>query len=83
MPAIKYEELASAIGLALTLKVSEQRIYSIPNIDAIFDSWYAANHGKFDPALIENDTMVNFKRPYGDGPVDLVMPLHSFIFTKP
>ncbi len=82
VPMHQYEDMAAAVGFQLVLAEVEQRRYTLANIDAAFDSWFATMQGDFDPALIDQATLERFKHNYRDKPIDIMLPLHFFVFAK-
>jgi len=57
-------------------------VYDFPNFDSLLDWWHGTTHGAFKPALIDSDTIQQFKTIYGDDPIEVAGCNAVFVVTK-
>ena len=76
----EYKQLAVDHGFAV-LHFEDKIIEHLwKNIDDLITWWTGVCHGVFDPSAIDPVELQNFKKPYGEKPVDIGMP-EFYYFT--
>ena len=80
-----YDKMANQYGFSVEVKADDvSRVVPYPNIDSLMKWWFATTHGIFDPTVIDpvTCTLDSFIKPFGDKPIQYVLKMTTFIFTK-
>ena len=78
-----YDKMANQYGFSVEVKADDMsRVVPYPNIDSLMKWWFASTRGIFDRTLIDPVTLDSFIKPFGDNPVQYVVVITTFIFTK-
>ena len=82
VPEKKYEDMAAANGLTVTLKELHSDVRTFLNVDSIIQFWFATTYGVFDPAEADQDALETFKREYSQVQPQFVAKIAYFVLTK-
>ena len=82
LPATVYDDLAAACGFRVRLREEEIARYKYPTVDSLMSSWFAVTHGRFDPAVVDQTALEEFKRKYDNQEIEWKLPIARFILTK-
>lgn len=82
VPSEVYETLAKECGFLVKFKDATPTNLAFPNTKLLMDWWFATTHGAFDPALVDEVTLESFTKHYEGKPVELEVPIVTFLLTK-
>ena len=84
MLASEYTDLATAVGFNVTFSEVQKKRFHFTNVDNFLKWFSVSTGGGFDTEKVNPVTMVEFKRPYGDGPISVEdHDRVTIILTKP
>ena len=78
----EYNDLAIETGFDVTFKDSLVTYSTFPNVGGLIEFWFATTNGMFDPAMVDEDVLDEFKKKYAGCEMKKGSPIARFVLAK-